>query len=43
MLHLRPPRKHLRTNIKKINIKQLKKDRVELKEYLRTLKEVELC
>lgn len=40
MLHLRKPRKHLRTNIKKINNKKLKIDKVILKEYLRTLDEV---
>ena len=43
MYYLGRPRKHLRTKIKKTNSKQLKRSKVELKEYLRDLKEVTLC
>jgi|SaaInl3SG_22_DNA_1037383.scaffolds.fasta_scaffold04677_13 hypothetical protein len=43
MYYLSRPRKHLRTKIKKTNIKQRKISKVELKEYLRYLKEIEIC
>jgi hypothetical protein len=43
MYYLSRPRKHLRTNIKKTNMKQLKISKVELKEYLRYLKEMKIC
>jgi len=43
MYYLSKPRKHLRTNIKKTNMKQRKISKVELKEYLRYLKEIEIC
>lgn len=43
MYYLRRPRKHLRTNIKIINYKHLKRSKVEHKEYLRDLKELKLC
>ena len=35
------PRKNLRTNIKKTNMKKLKIDKVVLKEYLSTLEEAQ--
>ena len=41
MLYFRKPRKNLRTNIKKTNMKKLKIDKVVLKEYLSTLEEVQ--
>jgi hypothetical protein len=41
MLYFRKPRKNLRTNIKKTNMKKLKIDKVVLKEYLSTVEEVQ--
>jgi hypothetical protein len=40
MYYLSRPRKHLRTKIKKTNMKKLKMDKVVLKEYLSILEEV---
>ena len=41
MFYFSKPRKNLRTNIKKTNMKKLKIDKVVLKEYLSTVEEVQ--